>query len=208
MRILKLGAPKFNSEKELHITLILLNHLHFTLLVLNHLHFTLIVLNKMADWMIRGEKFSLGKRYSALEYLGSGAYGVVCAAFDRLNEEYIAIKKCKKVFHSRTMAKRTLREMRLLRLLDHDNIVKLRSVLSPTNRVLFAEVYVVFDLMETDLAVIIRSSQVLLDKHIQFFMFQLLLGLQYLQEKGIVHRDLKPRNLLVNTNCELKIAGK
>ena len=36
-------------------------------------------------------------------------------------------------------------------------------------------------------------------------MYQILRGLKYIHTSGIIHRDLKPRNLLVNSNCDLKI---
>jgi len=60
--------------------------------------------------------------------------------------------------------------------------------------------------METDLASIIKSPQSLTDEHIQFFTYQILCGLKYIHSAGIVHRDLKPRNLLANSNCDLKIS--
>ena len=59
--------------------------------------------------------------------------------------------------------------------------------------------------METDLASIIKSSQELSGEHIQFFLYQVLRGMKYVHSAGILHRDLKPRNLLVNSNCDLKI---
>lgn len=161
---------------------------------------------KTQSWNVRGERFLLDERYNVLDYLGSGAYGVVCAAFDNETKEYVAVKKCRKIFHSRTMAKRALREMRILRLLDHDNVVRVKDLLKPADDMIFTELYIVFELMETDLAMIIRSSQTLRDQHLQYFIYQLLCGLQYLQNRSIVHRDIKPRNLLVNTNCQLKIA--
>lgn len=128
---------------------------------------------------------------SSIIYLGAGAYGVVCAAQDTTENCVVAIKKCKKIFQSRTLAKRTLRELRLLRLLDHENIVKIRSVLKPLDCDTFTEIYMVFEIMETDLAQIIRSPQTLKDQHVQYFTYQLLLSLRYLHAAKIVHRDLK-----------------
>ena len=80
----------------------------------------------------------------------------------------VAIKKCKHIFQSRTLAKRTLREVRLLRLLDHENIIKIRRILQPPEDPdKFNSIYVVFEIMETDLASIIRSGQKLRDQHVQ-----------------------------------------
>lgn len=62
------------------------------------------------------------------------------------------------------------------------------------------------ELMETDLAAIIRSGQPLTDSHFQFFTYQILCGLKYIHSANVLHRDLKPANLLVNSVCELKIA--
>ncbi len=40
----------------------------------------------------------------------------------------------------------------------------------------------------------------------QYFLYQLLRGLKYVHSANVLHRDLKPSNLLVNANCDLKIA--
>jgi mitogen-activated protein kinase 7 len=60
--------------------------------------------------------------------------------------------------------------------------------------------------MECDLAAIIRSGQPLTDAHFQSFIYQILCGLKYIHSANVLHRDLKPGNLLVNADCELKIA--
>jgi serine/threonine protein kinase len=158
------------------------------------------------NWQIGGEAFELESKYRVISYLGEGAYGVVCSAVDGHTMETIAIKKCKNIFHSRTIARRTLRELRLLAMLQHDNIVKIKSIEAPFDLYRFEEIYIVFELMETDLATTIKGPNVLTEWHIQVFMSQIMKGLDYLHSFGIVHRDLKPRNILVNSRLDLKIA--
>ena len=117
----------------------------------------------------------------------------------------MAIKKIVKAFEHRVFSLRTYRELKIQRLLEHENVLGIKRILKPKNRESFNEIYVVSELMETDLAQIIKSNQPLTDDHIQFFLYQLLRGLKYVHSAGIYHRDLKPRNLLVNSNCDLKI---
>jgi len=110
-----------------------------------------------------------------------------------------------RTFEHILFAKRTLRELKILRLLDHENIIDLKSIVNPGSLEEFNEIYAIFELMETDLGSIIKSKQELSLDHIQFFMYQILRGMKYIHSAGILHRDLKPRNLLVNSNCDLKI---
>ena len=61
------------------------------------------------------------------------------------------------------------------------------------------------ELLETDLNRVIRSRQVLLMEHIQYFIYQVLRAFKFLHSAKIIHRDLKPSNILLNENCDLKI---
>ncbi|CAD6211770.1 unnamed protein product [Miscanthus lutarioriparius] len=85
-------------------------------------------------------------------------------------------------------------------------ILALKDVIRPPTRENFNDVYIVTELMDTDLHQIIRSNQPLTDDHCQYFLYQLLRGLKYVHSANILHRDLKPSNLFLNANCDLKIA--
>ncbi|VDP16092.1 unnamed protein product [Soboliphyme baturini] len=59
--------------------------------------------------------------------------------------------------------------------------------------------------MQSDLHKIIVSPQPLTSDHVKVFVYQILRGLKYLHSANLLHRDIKPGNLLVNSNCLLKI---
>jgi len=75
----------------------------------------------------------------------------------------------------------------------------------PPDRTTFKEVYLVTGLLETDLHQVIASNQELTDKHVQYFLYQILRGVKHVHSANVLHRDLKPSNLLVNSDCSLKI---
>lgn len=151
------------------------------------------------------QEFVVDERYNVTKELGQGAYGIVCAAQNQQTGEGVAIKKVTNVFSKKILAKRALREIKLLQhFRGHRNITCLydMDIPRPDN---FNECYLYEELMECDLAAIIRSGQPLTDAHFQSFIYQILCGLKYIHSANVLHRDLKPGNLLVNADCELKI---
>ncbi|CAM9128390.1 unnamed protein product, partial [Lampetra fluviatilis] len=149
--------------------------------------------------------FHVGDSYTVLDTIGTGAYGVVCAARHTRTGARVAIKKIPSAFDVTTTAKRTLRELKVLLHFQHDNVIAIRDLLLPADSLHFKDVYVVLDLMESDLHQIIHSSQPLSPEHVRYFLYQLLRGLKFVHSARVLHRDLKPSNLLVNETCELKI---
>eukprot|EP01101_Sappina_pedata_P010283 TRINITY_DN643_c0_g1_i2.p1 TRINITY_DN643_c0_g1~~TRINITY_DN643_c0_g1_i2.p1 ORF type:complete len:464 (+),score=149.59 TRINITY_DN643_c0_g1_i2:155-1393(+) len=156
-------------------------------------------------YVLCGTKFELPTRYAPIKLIGQGAYGSVCSARDKIADKNVAIKKITKIFANISDTKRILREIKILRHINHENIICLLDLFKPPS-LLFEDLYIVFDLMDTDLHQIINSSQSLSDEHFQFFLFQILCGLKYLHMANIIHRDLKPSNVLINGDCQVKIA--
>lgn len=145
-------------------------------------------------------------RYRVEKVVGEGAYGVVCAATDTSTGRQVAVKRIRRVLDSAAMATRVLRELKFGRVLSaHENVISVLDVLVPGDRDRFNDVFVVFELMPTDLSRLLRSKTVLHEQHLQFFMFQLLRGLHFVHAANVMHRDLNPNNILVNNDCQLRI---
>lgn len=124
---------------------------------------------------------------------------------DNRTGEKVAIKKINKAFEHLTDTKRTLREVKILRHFNHENVIRIRDILPPVAPDKFEDVYIVSELMDTDLHQIICSPQPLTDDHCQYFLYQILRALKYIHSAHVLHRDLKPSNLLLNGNCDLKV---
>jgi hypothetical protein len=79
--------------------------------------------------------FRVLKRYKNLKSIGSGAQGVVCAAFDDILKQNVAIKKMSKPFQNATHAKRAYREFCIMKLVNHKNIISLLNAFTPQRTV-------------------------------------------------------------------------
>ncbi|KAL8431825.1 hypothetical protein ACSSS7_005033 [Eimeria intestinalis] len=143
------------------------------------------------------------RKYDIVQKLGKGAYGVVWKSYDRRTNEVVALKKIFEAFHNATDAQRTFREIMFLQqLAGHENIVRLMNVLKADND---RDIYLVFDFMETDLHAVIRA-QILEAIHKQYIIYQLLRAIKYMHSGELLHRDMKPSNILLNSECQVKVA--
>jgi Protein kinase domain len=153
-----------------------------------------------------GNTFLLPPRYGPpLRLVGAGAYGVVVAATDTSTGGTVAIKRIGNCFKNLKDTKRIVREIRLMRHFQHENVLPVLDVFVPEAKDEFSDVYIISPLMDSDLQQIIGSSQELSDDHCQYFIYQVLRGLKAIHSAHVLHRDLKPSNLILNGDCQLKI---
>jgi mitogen-activated protein kinase 1/3 len=153
--------------------------------------------------MVREHAFEVGPRYTNLAYIGEGAYGIVASAFDHVSKSKVAIKKISP-FEHQTYCQRTLREIKILTRLKHENIINIQDMITADCIDEMKDVYIIQTLMETDLYKL-QKTQKLSNDHVCYFLYQILRGLKYIHSANVLHRDLKPSNLLLNTTCDLKI---
>ncbi|CAG9312245.1 unnamed protein product [Blepharisma stoltei] len=149
--------------------------------------------------------WDVGPNYQIIKQLGSGSYGMVCEARHVPTGQRVAIKQMTKIFDDLIDCKRLLREVSILKHLNHPNIVKMREILLPKNLQTFNELYVVMEHAQSDLKKLIKSPVHLQEDHIQLITYNIICGLKYIHSANILHRDLKPANILLNEDCEVKI---
>jgi len=115
----------------------------------------------------------------------------------------LALKVTYDAFHDSALARYALREMIfMMHLTEHENIITLVNVIrSEYNR----DLYFILEYMETDLHVVIRAN-ILEDVHKRYIIYQLLKALKYIHSANIIHCEIKPSNLLLNSDCCLKVS--
>ncbi len=84
-------------------------------------------------------------------------------------------------------------------------ILSATDMQAPESYAAFKDVYIISELMDTDMHHVIYSRQRLSEEHIKYFMYQLLCALKYMHSAKVLHRDIKPSNILLNGDCKLKV---
>ena len=143
-------------------------------------------------------------KYKILNVLGDGTYGTVYKGINIETNEYVAIKQLKDKITSWNECI-TQNEVRILRNLSHDNIVKLHEIIRDQN----SSVSLIFEYCDKNLYEFIkeyqRRNEIIPESKIRSIIYQIINGLKYLHLKGYFHRDLKPENILIKDES-VKIA--
>jgi len=142
------------------------------------------------------------ERYQKMEKIGEGTYGVVYKAKDRVTGEIIALKKIRLEAEDEGIPSTAIREISLLKELQHPNIVRLYDVVHTERKLTL-----VFEFLDQDLKKYLDICDSGLGLPIlKSFLYQLLTGVAYCHHHRVLHRDLKPPNLLINREGQLKLA--
>ena len=137
--------------------------------------------------------------------LGRGSYGSVCEAMDSDQNCLVAIKRITNLFRNTVDCKRNLRELAILRRVNHPNIVRLHDVFVPLDPKKFDEIYIVMEICDSDLRNLMKLDVFLNEDHINMLLYNVLKGVKYLHSAGVYHRDLKPANIFCNQNCSVRV---
>lgn len=158
--------------------------------------------------LLREIPFTIRHQYQDLRFIGNGVHGVVCAARDTETGRRVAIKKMTRPFERIERAKKAYRELSILRVVNHRNIIQLLDSFTPQRTLQeFTDFYLVTELMDAELTEVMgmEYQENFNHDHLSFLLYQMLCGIHDLHSIGVIHRDLKPANIVVNHDCTLKI---
>lgn len=147
---------------------------------------------------------STADRYQKLEKIGTGTYGIVYKARDKVQNDFCALKKILIDIEPEGIPSTAIREICILRELQNPNIVDLRDVVATDDKL-----YLVFEYVDQDLKKYLDSlprDQLVDPQIVKSFLYQILRAVSYLHSKRILHRDLKPQNILITSRGEVKLA--
>eukprot|EP00697_Spironema_sp_BW2_P005007 gnl/Spiro4/16757_TR9020_c0_g1_i1.p1 gnl/Spiro4/16757_TR9020_c0_g1~~gnl/Spiro4/16757_TR9020_c0_g1_i1.p1 ORF type:complete len:388 (+),score=62.02 gnl/Spiro4/16757_TR9020_c0_g1_i1:44-1165(+) len=140
------------------------------------------------------------------EELGNGSFGKVKAAVHKVTQQRVALKIFEKeILQQHKMAERLRKEIAILKLLQHPNIVRLFEVMHSRTRI-----FLVLELVpDGELFDRIVANKRLTEQAARRLFQQLIAGMEYCHAQGIFHRDLKPENILLSGHgdeTQLKIS--
>lgn len=144
------------------------------------------------------------EKYRKIERVGVGAYGSVFMAENSETKEIVAIKAASKkedpVYGGFPLS--LLREINILRSVNHENIVKMHEIAHTSQ----GDPLIVMEFCQASLLELINSPKHELSfSEIKYIIRQVLDATDHLHQRGILHRDLATKNVLFNLSGEIKV---
>ncbi|XP_038823085.1 MAP/microtubule affinity-regulating kinase 3-like isoform X8 [Salvelinus namaycush] len=140
--------------------------------------------------------------YRLLKTIGKGNFAKVKLARHILTGREVAIKIIDKTQLNPNSLQKLFREVRIMKILNHPNIVKLFEVIETERTLYLVMEYAsrgeVFDYLV--------AHGRMKEKEARAKFRQIVSAVQYCHQKHIVHRDLKAENLLLDADMNIKIA--
>eukprot|EP01091_Cochliopodium_minus_P008875 TRINITY_DN2088_c0_g1_i2.p1 TRINITY_DN2088_c0_g1~~TRINITY_DN2088_c0_g1_i2.p1 ORF type:complete len:795 (-),score=255.96 TRINITY_DN2088_c0_g1_i2:79-2463(-) len=139
--------------------------------------------------------------FKKINLVGKGTYGEVWIAENKENNQKVALKKIRMESEKEGFPITSIREIIILKALNHKNIVRLLEVsIGKENTI-----EMVFEYMQNDLAGLLKHANYLTDSQIKCIMKQILDGLHFIHKNEILHRDIKPANILISNTGIVKL---
>ncbi|CAL4103636.1 unnamed protein product, partial [Meganyctiphanes norvegica] len=156
--------------------------------------------------------------FTIISQIGEGTYGQVYKAVAKDKKgavldkgEMVALKKVRLENEKEGFPITAVREIKILKQLNHENIVNLKEIVTDKQDAIDfrhdkGSFYLVFEYMDHDLMGLLESGMVdFNEQHNASIMKQLLNGLNYCHKKNFLHRDIKCSNILMNNKGQVKL---
>jgi serine/threonine protein kinase len=142
------------------------------------------------------------EKYTKVEKVGEGTYGVVYKCKVKDTNDFVALKKIRLENEDEGIPSTSIREISILKQLRHPNIVYLIDLIHGEKKL-----YLVFEYMDHDLKKFLDiNNGPLTPELVKSYLFQILIAINFCHSKRILHRDLKPQNLLIDKDGIIKVA--
>ena len=142
------------------------------------------------------------EKYTKVEKVGEGTYGVVYKCRIKETNDFVALKKIRLENEDEGIPSTSIREISILKQLRHPNIVYLIDLIHGEKKL-----YLVFEYMDHDLKKFLDiNNGPLTPELVKSYLFQILIAINFCHSKRILHRDLKPQNLLIDKDGIIKVA--
>ena len=129
--------------------------------------------------------------YKKLELIGKGSYGSVYKVIKKNTDLVRAMKIIPK--HYQKDNSEILREIEILKNLDHPNVMKIYEFLEDDDNY-----YIIEEFCEQgDLETILNGGKIFSEFLVKFIMYQVFLAINYLHQNNIVHQDIKKKNITI-----------